>query len=136
MLVVDASAVVEFLLARPLASDIARHLEEHDFDLHAPHLLDLEVTSALRRLVGAGHASPALAGDAIDDLLGLPIERHAHDVLLPRVWQLRATITAYDASYLALAESLGDSGCPVITTDRAFAQAVAATSDVEALLVA
>ena len=58
MLVVDASAVAELLLGRPAGDSVARQLREHGFDLHAPHLLDVEVLSALRRVVTAGDASP------------------------------------------------------------------------------
>ena len=54
-------------------------MREHGFDLHAPHLLDVEVVSALRRIVAAGDASSVRAGEAVADLLDLPIERYAHD---------------------------------------------------------
>jgi len=136
MLVVDASAIVDLLLARPLAADIEWRIADHGADLHAPELLDVEVVSALRRVVSSGEAPPARAAEAIEDLLELPLERYSHAPLLPRVWQLRETMTAYDATYLALAEALSEPGSPLLTTDARFARAIAAGSDVEALLVA
>ncbi|HEX4345527.1 MAG TPA: type II toxin-antitoxin system VapC family toxin [Solirubrobacteraceae bacterium] len=135
MLVVDASAVVDLLLQRPTAAAVEQHLAAHDFDLHAPALIDVEVLSALRRLVASRETSAGRAADAVDDLLDLPLERHDHTMLVPRVWQLRETIAAYDATYLALAETLSDAGCPVVTTDARFARAIARRSDVPALLV-
>ena len=68
---------------------------EHGFDLHAPHLLDVEVVSALRQVVAAGDASSVRAGEAVADLLDLPIERYAHEGLVPRVWELRENFSAY-----------------------------------------
>ena len=88
-LVVDASAVVELLLGRPAAEPVASAVREHDFDLHAPHLVDVEVLSALRRVVAAGDASPARAAEAVDDLVDLPLQRYAHEALVPRIWELR-----------------------------------------------
>jgi predicted nucleic acid-binding protein len=69
-------------------------LREHDFDLHAPHLVDLEVLSALRRVVASGHASATRAAEAVADLLDLPLRRYAHEELVPRIWQLRESFSA------------------------------------------
>ena len=135
MLVLDASALVDLLLVRPFAGDIERHVAAHAPELHAPALLDVEVVSALRRVVSAGDAHALRAADAIADLLELPIERHAHGPLMPRVWQLRETLTAYGATYLALAETLSDRPAALLTTDGSFARAITASSDVEPLLV-
>jgi predicted nucleic acid-binding protein len=123
------------LLVRPLAVDIERHIAAHASELHAPELLDVEVVSALRRVVSSGEAPAIRASEAIDDLLALPVTRHAHGPLMLRVWQLREMVTAYDATYLALAEALSDSPAALLTTDAGFASAIAASSDVEALLV-
>lgn len=133
MLVVDASAIAELLLGRPAADRIARHIADHDYALHAPHLLDVEVLSALRRLVGAGETSALRAGEAVDDLLDLPLERYPHDALVPRAWELRENLTSYDAMYLALAESLTESGAPLVTSDARLARAARAHTDVEVL---
>jgi predicted nucleic acid-binding protein len=124
MLVVDASAAVELLLGRPAAAQVERIVREHDFSLHAPQLLDVEVVSALRRLVAGGDATIARAGEALDDLLDLPIERYGHDVLVPRIWELRGNFSAYDATYLALAEAVTESGATLVTADARFARAV------------
>ena len=91
MLVLDASALVDLLLVRPLAVEIERHVAAHADDLHAPQLLDVEVVSALRRVVSSGEAPASRAAEALDDLLELPIERHSHTAAVPRVWQLRDT---------------------------------------------
>ncbi len=135
MLVLDASALVDLLLVRPRAAGIERHIAAHASELHAPQLLDIEVVSALRRVVSSGDAPAIRAAEAIDDLLALPITRHAHGPLMPRVWELRERLTAYDATYLALAEALSDAPGTLLTTDARFASAIAASSDVEALLV-
>lgn len=134
MLVMDASAVAELLLARPAAREIERHVGAHRGDLHAPHLLDLEVLSTLRRLVTAGLATTERADEAIDDLLALRIDRYPHAMLVPRAWELRANFTPYDAAYVALAESLVDGGAPLLTTDRRFARAAAGHSTIEVLV--
>src|SRR5947199_5495221 len=99
MLVVDASAVAELLLARPMAAQIEGHIASHDYLLHAPQLLDVEVLGALRRVVSAGEASTARAEEAVDDLLDFPVERYPHDTLIRRVWELRANFSSYDATY-------------------------------------
>jgi predicted nucleic acid-binding protein len=134
MLVVDASAVGELLLGRPAGEAVARRLADHGFDLHAPHLLDVEVVSALRRVVTAGDASAARAGDAVADLADLPIERYPHHVLVPRIWQLRENFSAYDAAYVALAEAIVDGGAPLLTADARLARAVPAHTDVPVIL--
>ncbi len=123
-LVVDAGAVVDLLLRRPSATAIAQALEADVDDLHAPALLDLEVLSALRRLTFGGELAARRAEEAVDDLGALPILRHGHVALLPRVWQLRANVTPYDAAYVVLAEGLGD-GAVLLTLDRRLVRAVA-----------
>ncbi len=135
MLVVDASAVAELLLGRPAAEQIERQFEAHDYALHAPHLLDVEVLSALRHVVAAGEASPARADEAIADLLDLPVERYPHDIFVRRIWEMRDNLSAYDATYLALAETVAERGAPLLTADGRFARAARAHSSVDVLLV-
>lgn len=106
-MVVDASAVLELLLATPLGErvgDLVLRPAEH---LHAPHLADIEVVQALRRLSGHRHITAAGAAIALRDFQQLAIELHAHRDLLGRIWELRAALTASDATYVALAEALG-----------------------------
>jgi predicted nucleic acid-binding protein len=134
MLVVDASAVAELLLGRPAGAAVADQLREHDFDLHAPHLLDVEVLSALRRVVAAGDASAERAGEAVADLLDLPIERYGHDALVPRIWELREHFTSYDSTYLALAEAISEDGAPLLTADARMARAAGTHTRVRVIL--
>jgi predicted nucleic acid-binding protein len=131
MLVADASAVFSLLLGRPHAGVIAAHIADHGYPLHAPHLFDLELLNALRRVVSSGEASVARAGEVVDDLLDLDVERHPHDVLVRRVWDLRDNFSAYDAAYLALAEA---QGATLLTTDGRFARAARTHSNIEVML--
>ena len=105
MIVVDASAITEFLLQTPLGLRVEERLFSLGEELHAPHLLDVEVVQALRRLVRSGDVSSARAEEALDDLAALPIRRHSHFDLLGRAWEWRDNLTAYDAMYVALAEA-------------------------------
>jgi len=88
--------------------------------LHAPHLLDIEVTHALRRLVQREAITPVRAAQGLDDLSQVFIERHAHQPLVARIWQLRRSLTAYDGAYVALAEALE---APLLTCDASMARA-------------
>jgi predicted nucleic acid-binding protein len=134
MLVVDASALTELILGRPAGDVVSEHLARYGFALHAPHLVDIEVLSALRRLVSSGDATAERAAEAIADLYDLPIERYPHDILTPRIWQLRENFSAYDASYVALAEGVADDPVPLLTADARLARAVAAHVDVPVLV--
>ncbi len=107
MIVLDASAMVELLLQTPRAVGLAQRLGQPHESAHAPHLIDLEVASALRSLEARGVVTSAAATRAIADLLAAAIVRYPHDVLLARTWQLRGNLSTYDAAYVALAEHLG-----------------------------
>jgi predicted nucleic acid-binding protein len=134
MLVVDASAVTELLLGRPVAEQVSDHFVAHGLDLHAPHLIDVEVLNALRRVVALEQASQSRAEEALADLLDLPIERYPHDVLVPRVWQLRDNFSAYDATYVALADALADTPVSLLTADARLARAARVHAGVPVLL--
>jgi predicted nucleic acid-binding protein len=136
MLVIDASAVAELILGRDRAGSIATRIAEHDHDLHAPHLLDIEVVSALRGLVAGGNASAERAGEAVVDLADLPITRYSHELVLPRVWDLRSNFSAYDAAYVALAEALAPAGVPLMTADARLSRAARKHTDLEVLVAA
>lgn len=88
--------------------------------IHAPHLIDLEVSQVLRRYVHSAVVSAERGVEALADLTDFPLTRYPHFILLNRIWELRQNLTAYDAAYLALAESLH---APLITRDHAFAKA-------------
>jgi predicted nucleic acid-binding protein len=113
MIVVDASAVTELLLQTDLGARVEQRLGADD--LHAPHLLDVEILSALRRLVLTSELRPERAAEAIEDLNLIRLTRHGHTDFAERAWALRRNVTAYDAMYIALAESLE---APLVTCDR------------------
>lgn len=119
MIVVDASAVLEFLLQTALGARVEARLFRDGDELHAPHLLDVEVLQGLRRLVRTNEVSRERADEAIADLLDLDLHRHAHIDLLGRAWKLRDNISAYDAVYVALAEAIE---APIVTCDRPLAK--------------
>ncbi|MDX1655256.1 MAG: type II toxin-antitoxin system VapC family toxin, partial [Candidatus Competibacteraceae bacterium] len=98
--------------------------------LHAPHLLDIEVTHVLRRYSLAGELGTRRGREALEDFLQLPIIRYPHDLLLPRLWELRHNLSAYDAAYVALAEALS---VPLITRDGRLAAATGHQATIEAL---
>jgi predicted nucleic acid-binding protein len=107
VIVLDASAAVDWLVQTPAAHRIESRIFSRKQSLHAPELLDLEVAQVLRRLAREGALSAARAEQAIQDLLDLRLTRYPHSVLLPRIWQLRHNLSAYDAAYVVLAEKLG-----------------------------
>lgn len=106
MIVVDASATATALTDDGTDGDLARARLRGQV-LAAPELIDLEVSSVLRRLILSGQLSPQRAEQALADLVALPMQRAPHLPLLARCWSLRANLSVYDASYVALAESLG-----------------------------
>ncbi len=114
MIVIDASVVIELLLRTAAGQQLEERVLVTTETLHAPHLLDLEVTQVLRRYVRAASLSVARGNEALRDLLDLPLHRYPHSLFLPRIWELRNNVTAYDAAYLALAESLE---APLLTRD-------------------
>jgi predicted nucleic acid-binding protein len=107
MIVLDASAAIDWLLQTSAGQSIEKRIYSRNETLHAPHLLDLEVTQVLRRLALQGAVPVRRADEAVRDLLDLRITRYPHLVLLPRIWQLRRNLSAYDAAYIVLAEKLG-----------------------------
>jgi predicted nucleic acid-binding protein len=128
VIVMDASAAVEWLLHSSAGWRIEERVYAGRESLHAPHLLDLEVAQTLRRLVREHFISAERAAEVLGDLLLLRILRHPHASLLPRIWHLRHNLTAYDAAYVALAESLG---AVLITRDERLAAASGHTARVE-----
>jgi predicted nucleic acid-binding protein len=130
VIVLDASALLEFLLQTPLGLRVEARLFGGEDELHCPHLIDVEVSQGLRRLVRAGEITAARAAEALADLADLDLHRHAHLDLLTRAWQLRENVTAYDAMYLALAEALD---ATVITCDAPLARVPGHRARIEAI---
>jgi predicted nucleic acid-binding protein len=130
VIVLDASALLEFLLQTPLGARVEARLFRDEDEFHSPHLVDVEVTQGLRRLVRAGEVSPDRAAEALADLTDLDLHRHAHLDLLTRAWRLRENVTAYDAIYVALAEALD---APIVTCDLPLARAGVHRARVEAI---
>lgn len=128
MIVLDASAAIDWLLQTSAGQQIEKRIYSRHETLHAPHLLDLEVAQVLRRLVLEGVASAHRADQAIEDLLDLRIIRYPHFVLLPRIWHLRHNLSAYDAAYVVLAEKLG---AALITRDGRLASASGHAASIE-----
>jgi predicted nucleic acid-binding protein len=114
LIVVDASAMLEVLLGTATGALVEDRLLTGGESLHAPHLLDVEVAQVLRRYTAAGELTPERGREALMDLVDFPVHRYPHDVLLPRTWELRHNVTAYDAAYVALAETLA---APLVTCD-------------------
>jgi predicted nucleic acid-binding protein len=106
LIVIDASALVELLLQTPAARSIQARLLENPEDLHAPQLIDVEVVQVFRRYSLAGELDAERGQALLADLMDFPMQRHSHEALLPRAWELRHNLSAFDAIYLALAEAL------------------------------
>ncbi|HEX7155235.1 MAG TPA: type II toxin-antitoxin system VapC family toxin [Thermoanaerobaculia bacterium] len=125
MIVVDASVIVHLLTVTeddPLFGAVVRG------EAVAPQVLDLEVLKALRTGYARAAWTEERANEAAADFMALPIRRYRHDDLLPRIWQLRNNITAYDASYVALAERLN---IPLVTRDLRLARSSAHAASIQ-----
>ena len=119
-MVLDASSAVEMLLNTAPGQRLAARLMDDTESVHVPHLIDVEIAQVLHRYVQRGVLDEKLGATAIRRWREFGVERHPHEPLLDRIWQLRANVTAYDAVYLALAEALS---AVVVTGDRRLARA-------------
>jgi predicted nucleic acid-binding protein len=104
MIVLDASVVVELLINGSLADTIRDELARSNQSFIVPHLIDIEVVSAIRRLAAGRKMDSYRCEQILADLAALPAERYSHVPLIGRIWELRRNFTAYDATYIALAE--------------------------------
>lgn len=127
MIVVDTSAVIDAVLGWPPKPDLLSRLAD-DGDLHAPHLIDVEILHALRRLAQTGVVHAARVDEARVDIDDIALTRYPLGSLAERVWELRHHLTAYDAVFVALAEALE---APLITCDRWLARAGGHEAEVE-----
>jgi predicted nucleic acid-binding protein len=132
VLVVDTSAVLESLAADDPPLRLTERLAA-DGDLHAPHLIDTEVLHALRSMRLTGRITEERAADARRDFAELSLVRYPHHPLSNRVWELRHNLTAYDATFVALAELLT---VPLITCDARLASAPGHEATIELIDVA
>jgi predicted nucleic acid-binding protein len=128
MIVLDASAAVDWLLQTPAGQRIEQRIYARKDTLHSVHLLDVEVAQVLRRLVREGTLVPKRAEQAMEDLMVLRLTRYEPALLLRRIWGLRHNLSAYDAAYVALAEVLQ---APLLTRDQSIAAAPGHTAAVE-----
>ena len=126
MIVLDASAVVEVVAHRRIDALLDRL--NQGGTLHAPHLIDVEVTNAIRDLVSRGELSIDGAWGARADAAEMSITFYPHALLLERAWQLRDTLSTYDAVYVSLAELLS---APLVTCDARLAAAHGHDADIE-----
>lgn len=120
MIVVDASVLANAVGDDGDDGSDARRELRRARDAAVPSLADIEVVSVLRKRWLAGDLTVERFADAVEALVNLALARHSMVPLLPRIYELRANVTPYDAAYVALAESLG---CPLVTNDRALAGA-------------
>ncbi|MDO5628411.1 MAG: type II toxin-antitoxin system VapC family toxin [Mobilicoccus sp.] len=127
MIVVDASCLYEVLVDSDRAEMIRARLAGES-DQAAPHVLDIEVFSLIRRDRLSGHLDETAARLAVEDLRSWPGERYGHRALLARAWDLRHTVRGWDAAYVALAEVLG---ATLLTLDQRLANATGPTCIIE-----
>ena len=128
MIVADASAILELLLRTRAGEVVGARLLRSGETIHAPALIDLEIAQVLRRYVARGELPVAHAEAALAIVAAMPMDRYIHAPLLPRIWELRDNLTAYDAAYVALAEGLQ---APLLTCDARLAGAPGIKTSVE-----
>jgi predicted nucleic acid-binding protein len=119
VIVADASVLVPALVDDGSAGALARERLLRS-DVHAPELADVEVLSVVRRAVLGGRLTGERGAAALEDYAELALERHPHLLLLARAWELRDSVSAYDAQYVALAELLD---VPLVTGDARLSRA-------------
>lgn len=130
MTVVDASALIEALLRTALGERCAERLLRPGDALYAPHLLDVEVMQVLRRYARRGDLPDARGREALRDFADFPLTRCSHEPLVERIWELRDSLSAYDAAYVALAEALD---APLVTCDARLARTRGHNARIEVL---
>ena len=129
MIVLDASAAVAVLLNLGVgATRIRERMEGEDDGLHVPHLFEIEVLNALRHHALRHGLSERRGLELLEDLTTMSVSRYAHAAMLPRIWELRANVSAYDAAYIALAETLE---ATLVTRDAKLVRAPGIRAEVE-----
>ena len=121
MIVLDSSALLDLLLgSQPNAGWVEDRVKEADGEIHAPHIVALEVVNVARRLLQASVISLPRARALVEAVAESALQRYPHTAFLDRIWELRENVDPFDASYVALAEALD---VPLVTTDRRLARA-------------
>ena len=118
--VLDASAAIEFLLNTDAGGRVAARLLGDSEAVSVPHLIDLEIAQVLRRYVSRGVLSGERGSLALGHWRDFDVDRYPHEPFLARIWDLRANVSAYDAVYVALAETLST---VLVTGDRRLVRA-------------
>ncbi|MHB1467951.1 MAG: type II toxin-antitoxin system VapC family toxin [Solirubrobacteraceae bacterium] len=131
MLVVDTSAILDAIAAYESSPGLVARLSQ-DGDLHAPHLIDVEVLHALRGMVRRNEISAERAVDARTDFAETALMRYPHEPLGDRIWELRRNLSAYDAAFVALAEALE---ATLVTCDARLASASGHNAGIELFAV-
>lgn len=129
MIVLDASAAVELVLYTASGKRIAKRLGRAG-SIHCPHLIDIEITQTLRRLVVRAEVTADRGAAALSHWRDMEIQRYPHLPFLERIWTLRENLSAYDAAYVTLAEVLK---APLITGDRRLARAPGSAARIEVI---
>jgi predicted nucleic acid-binding protein len=130
VIVVDASALADVLLRFESARDVEERVLDPHETLHAPYLIDVEILNVLRRFARQGEWHETRAAEALADFELVHVVRHPHEPFRGRIWEMRDNVTAYDAAYLALAETLK---CPLVTRDKRLAKAPGHGAKVEVM---
>lgn len=130
MIVLDASATLEWLLRRPAGRLVDERLAQPGQSVHVPHLWGVEVAQVLRRWTRSGTITEDRGQQALKVVTDLPAIHYPHEPLLGRAWQLRDNLTAYDAVYVALAEALD---APLVTTDERIARSPGHQAQIDAI---
>ncbi|HLW16065.1 MAG TPA: type II toxin-antitoxin system VapC family toxin [Actinomycetota bacterium] len=129
-IVVDTSALVEYLFRTRESDRVAEVLEEPSTEIHVPELCDIEFVSALRQAMIRRVFTEDAALVVLFDYGQLALRRHGHRELMLRMFELRDNLTAHDAAFVALAERLS---VPLVTVDQRLLRAVRAHTDVQVI---
>lgn len=130
MLVVDASVLADALLDDGGAGERARAELAADDQWAAPAHIFVEVTSVIRGRLLGGKVALQRAEEAVDALVDMAVEKVDPARLVPRTWELRDNVSAYDAAHVAAAEALD---CPLLTGDRKLARARGVSCEIRAI---